>query len=108
VGQRERGQPCQCARMVKCRLEDREFGCQQAAGEADPYQVKASVGDRCVEAFAIADAGMLRPKWSLLAGMLTFLLITIAEYRYLVNRMGKAKAIADSRALSNSKPTPKI
>ena len=33
VGKRERGQPCQCALMVKCRLEGREFGCQREVGE---------------------------------------------------------------------------
>jgi hypothetical protein len=39
--------------------------------------------------------------WSLAAGMLTFLLVTLAQYRYLVNRAGKAKALAKSLEQKN-------
>jgi len=50
VGQRERGEPCQLARVVKCWLEDPESGFEEEAGEADSCRVKPR-GQGCCRAY---------------------------------------------------------
>ena len=60
---RDRGQPCQRTRLDKCRLEDRECGCQPEAGEDDAYQVRASVGDRGAVAECVPSVRRLGGSW---------------------------------------------